>query len=89
MSGHFDHGAAPHVGGICRKEKTMREEGTVKWFNREKGFGFIQRTSGGDVFVHHSAVQSTDGQSLNEGDKVEFEVTQGPKGPQAQNVVKR
>jgi len=66
----------------------MKEEGTVKWFNNEKGYGFIQRASGGDVFVHHSAIQATGFKSLEEGDKVEFEVTKGPKGLQAQNVVK-
>lgn len=67
----------------------MKEEGTVKWFNNEKGYGFIQRASGADVFVHHSAIQATGYKSLDEGDRIEFEVTQGPKGLQAQNVVKR
>ncbi len=66
----------------------MREQGTVKWFNSEKGYGFISRASGGDVFVHHSAIQSKGFRSLDEGDKIEFEVVQGPKGLQAQNVVK-
>ena len=64
----------------------MREKGTVKWFNAAKGFGFIQRESGEDVFVHFSAIQSSGYKSLDEGARVEFEVTQGPKGLQASNV---
>jgi CspA family cold shock protein len=67
---------------------TMKETGTVKWFNDSKGFGFITRESGPDVFVHHSAIQGDGFRSLSEEQSVEFEVTQGPKGPQAQNVVK-
>ena len=66
----------------------MKEQGKVKWFNNEKGYGFISRNSGDDVFVHHSAIQGSGFKSLNEGDSIEFEVTQGPKGLQAQNVVK-
>jgi cold shock protein len=64
----------------------MREKGTVKWFNAAKGFGFIQRESGEDVFVHFSAIQSNGYKSLDEGAQVEFEVTRGPKGLQASNV---
>jgi cold shock protein len=64
----------------------LREQGTVKWFNASKGFGFIQRQSGEDVFVHFSAIQSEGYKSLNEGQAVEFEVTRGPKGLQAANV---
>ena len=60
--------------------------GTVKWFNAEKGYGFISPESGEDVFVHFSAIQSTGYRSLDEGQRVEFDVTQGPKGPQAANV---
>ncbi|WP_432843812.1 cold-shock protein [Dactylosporangium sp. CA-092794] len=61
--------------------------GTVKWFNSEKGFGFIQQDDGGaDVFVHYSAIASTGYRELAEGQKVEYEVTQGQKGPQAENV---
>ncbi len=61
--------------------------GTVKWFNAEKGFGFIQPNGGGpDVFVHYSAIESTGYRSLDEGQSVEFEITQGQKGPQASNV---
>lgn len=63
------------------------EQGTVKWFNAAKGYGFIQRQSGEDVFVHFSAIQSEGYKSLNEGQAVEFEVKQGPKGLQAERVV--
>ena len=66
----------------------MKEQGTVKWFNNEKGYGFISRNSGSDVFVHHTAIHGSGFKSLNEGDSIEFEVVQGAKGPQAQNVVK-
>jgi CspA family cold shock protein len=65
-----------------------REQGTVKWFNNAKGYGFIQRTSGDDVFVHHSAIQAEGYKSLAEGETVSFTVTKGPKGWQAENVVK-
>jgi CspA family cold shock protein len=65
-----------------------RINGTVKWFNDAKGFGFISREGGPDVFVHYSAVTSDGFKSLAEGDKVEFEIVQGQKGPQAANVVK-
>ncbi len=63
-----------------------REQGVVKWFNAAKGYGFIQRQSGEDVFVHFSAIQGEGYKSLNEGQSVEFEVKQGPKGLQAENV---
>jgi cold shock protein len=63
-----------------------REQGTVKWFNAAKGYGFIQRQSGEDVFVHFSAIQSDGYKTLNEGQAVEFEVKQGPKGLQAEQV---
>ena len=65
----------------------MREQGTVKWFNSEKGYGFISRPSGEDVFVHHSALRTAGSRSLNEGDRVEFEIVKGPKGFQAKDVV--
>jgi CspA family cold shock protein len=64
----------------------MREKGTVKWFNAAKGYGFIQRATGEDVFVHFSAIQSDGYRALEEGASVEFEVTTGPKGLQASNV---
>jgi CspA family cold shock protein len=64
------------------------EKGTVKWFNDAKGFGFITREGGPDVFVHHTAIQSEGFRSLAEGDQVEFDVIQGPKGLQAANVRK-
>lgn len=60
--------------------------GTVKWFNAEKGYGFISREQGGDVFVHFSAIQGTGYKSLEEGQNVEFDVVQGRKGEQAENV---
>ena len=60
--------------------------GTVKWFKDEKGYGFIQQDGGEDVFVHHTAIQADGFRTLREGQKVEFDVTQGPKGLQAQNV---
>jgi len=62
--------------------------GQVKWFNNSKGYGFIAREGGGDVFVHHTAISGDGYKSLEEGQQVEFEVTQGPKGDQATNVVK-
>jgi CspA family cold shock protein len=65
-----------------------RINGTVKWFNDAKGFGFIQREGGPDVFVHFSAIQSNGFKSLAEGDRVEFEIVDGQKGPQAANVTK-
>jgi CspA family cold shock protein len=63
-------------------------EGTVKWFNASKGFGFIEQDNGKDVFVHHSAIQGEGYKSLDEGQRVSFDIVQGPKGPAAENVVK-
>ena len=64
----------------------MKEQGTVKWFNTSKGYGFIGRDSGEDVFVHFSAIQGEGYRSLKEGERVSFDVTTGPKGLQAENV---
>jgi len=66
----------------------VSEKGTVKWFNNEKGFGFITRQGGPDVFVHHTAIVAEGYRSLNEGDQVSFEVVEGQKGLQARNVVR-
>ncbi|WP_136798804.1 MULTISPECIES: cold-shock protein [Desulfosediminicola] len=63
-------------------------EGTVKWFNDSKGFGFIEQDGGADVFVHHSSIQSDGFRSLQEGERVSFEIVDGAKGPAASNVVK-
>ena len=62
--------------------------GTVKWFNDSKGYGFIEREEGGDVFVHYSAISGTGFKTLNEGDRVSFDVEEGQKGPAAANVIK-
>jgi len=63
-----------------------RESGVVKWFNSSKGYGFIERDNGGDVFVHYSAILGVGYRSLDEGQRVEFDIAEGEKGPQAQNV---
>lgn len=66
---------------------TERETGTVKWFNNSKGFGFIERDEGGDIFVHYSNIQGGGFRSLQEGQRVEFIVVQGQKGPRAEEVI--
>jgi cold shock protein len=73
---------------LRRGHAVERLQGTVKWFNNAKGYGFIGRDDGADVFVHYSAITSEGYKSLQEGDKVEFDITQGQKGPQAANVAK-
>jgi len=74
------------VSKFIAKEKSMTQ-GTVKWFNAEKGFGFIEQDGDGpDVFVHYSAIDTTGYKTLDDGQRVEFNTTQGPKGPQAENV---
>jgi cold shock protein len=76
--------------GLRGPQKRMQQmaQGTVKWFNDAKGFGFIKQDGGEDVFVHHTSIQAEGFRSLAEGDRVEFEVAKGPKGLQAQNVRK-
>ncbi len=75
-------------GNYFSRKGIAMERGTVKWFNKTKGYGFIEREGGEDVFVHYSAVQGEGFKVLEKGDAVEFEVTQGPKGAQAANVKK-
>jgi len=70
-----------------KRKEALVAEGTVKWFNNDKGYGFISQADGEDVFVHFSAIQGDGYKSLQEGQAVSFEVTQGPKGKQASNVV--
>jgi CspA family cold shock protein len=82
-------GAAPRLKRSSEhEERNVNEKGTVKWFNNEKGFGFITREGGPDVFVHHTAIVAEGYRSLNEGDQVSFEVVEGQKGLQARNVVR-
>jgi CspA family cold shock protein len=71
---------------VAEKERVVVAEGTVKWFSNEKGYGFISQSDGEDVFVHFSAIESEGYKSLQEGQAVEFDVTDGPKGKQASNV---
>jgi cold shock protein len=80
--------AAPPMETGTEGRKMSRIKGKVKWFNNAKGFGFIGRDDGPDVFVHYSAIQSEGYKSLQEGDDVEFEIAQGQKGPQAENVTR-
>jgi CspA family cold shock protein len=70
------------------RSKSMPEQGTVKWFNDAKGYGFIVRERGADVFVHHASIIAEGFRTLSEGDRVSFDVVEGPKGLQAKNVVK-
>lgn len=75
------------AGGRSKEIVAVKEKGVVKWFNAAKGYGFIQRASGEDVFVHHSSIQTSGYRTLSDGAEVEFEVKTGPKGLQAENVV--
>jgi CspA family cold shock protein len=88
-SGRGPHGLTQHAitkqGG---QEVCGMATGKVKWFNNSKGYGFIEKEGGGDVFVHYTAIQGDGFKTLNEGQVVEFEISQGDKGPQATNVVK-
>ncbi len=86
VRGTRDPGPITH----CRGERStvVRDKGTVKWFNGAKGYGFIQRSTGEDVFVHYSAIQENGYRSLNEGETVEFDLLKGPKGFQAANVAR-
>jgi CspA family cold shock protein len=82
------------IGRRCKEkhlglgQEGVRVQGTVKWFNNSKGYGFIGRDDGADVFVHYSAITGDGYKTLQEGDTVEFDIVQGPKGPQAANVAK-
>jgi len=78
--------AKPEVAGVVQI-MAERTRGTVKWFNGEKGYGFISQEDGPDLFVHYSAIQGSGYRSLNEGDIVEFEITDGRKGKQASDVI--
>jgi CspA family cold shock protein len=88
--GHLDPASAPKGGrrdlALKRRIQRMKEKGVVKWFNAAKGYGFIQRETGEDVFVHYSAIESSGYRSLDEGAHVEFSVKKGPKGLQAEVV---
>jgi CspA family cold shock protein len=81
-------GNAVGFAAILARARTMRITGKVKWFNNAKGYGFIEREGGNDVFVHFSAIQGSGFRTLEEGQAVEFEIVDGPKGPQAGNVTK-
>ncbi len=80
--------AAAPAASLVRQAVGMRITGKVKWFNNAKGYGFIEREGGNDVFVHFSAIQGSGFRTLEEGQQVEFEIVYGPKGPQAGNVTK-
>lgn len=87
-SQYCGHVRLPPEADVQKEGLVERLKGTVKWFNNAKGYGFIGRADGPDVFVHYSAITSEGYKSLQEGDQVEFEITEGQKGPQAANVIK-
>src|SRR5688572_30580335 len=89
-TGHDDPAGPVNTGDRHSKQgsRTMRLTGKVKWYNNAKGYGFIEREGGSDVFVHYSAISGSGFRSLEEGQAVEFEIVDGPKGPQAGNVTK-
>jgi CspA family cold shock protein len=76
-----------HFNTLSKEVRSMAE-GTVKWFSERKGYGFIEQDDGGDIFVHHSSINMPGFKTLNEGDRVSFEVGEGTKGPAAKNVTK-
>jgi CspA family cold shock protein len=82
------HGVIGRISSRGERSSFVREKGTVKWFNGAKGYGFIQRSTGEDVFVHFSAIQENGYRTLNEGETVEFDLLKGPKGFQAANVTR-
>ena len=82
-------GQRPGILNRKEGERNMAHTGTVKWFNDAKGYGFIERPDGDDVFVHYSAIEGGGFKTLSEGDSLEFDVVEGPKGKQAANVIKR
>ena len=88
INGVKNAGAAPPAPGVATDSNGHREQGTVKWFKKDEGYGFIARGSGDDIFVHLSAIQSPGVKFLKGGDRVEFQVAEGLKGPEAHDVVK-
>lgn len=84
----FDHTLEVKLYGFSKSEEEMNLQGKVKWFNANKGYGFIEAEAGADVFVHYSAIQTDGYRSLEEGEPVEFEVVDGNRGAQAANVIK-
>ena len=81
------HGGGSHTNHYWKGERALAK-GIVKWFSDKKGFGFIEQEEGGDIFVHHSAINMPGFRTLAEGDRVTFDVEQGDRGPSAKNVVK-